>query len=384
MKLILACALLAAGCAFGSAARAPKTPRSTAKVDQFSNRLSLAMESETGDSDEGGLQQASFADSGSAHIKEPAPSEKLVITGEVTAITDDVAGLVADIRKHAIGVGGSIANEGIDGDAQHRNAAMTLRLPPAAMGAFVDWLAERSTLDRRHLLTTDVSRQYFDRDLAIRNLEVTMGRLHELAKRQNADLKEVIAVEHEMTRVRGELERLRGEQRVVGDQVARATLTVTIQMKRGVHAEPQLKFELVPHLTVLHLVDPAGRDATRTGGGVTVMFSRWFSLDFEMLPGVAGGERSYLFTLTSATYSDFLGGGRRRFLNPYLGVRAGGATIDGNSAFVWGADAGLEIVRFKLFLVEISGRALGLAYGSDNTPSKDFVLEGVLGVGVPF
>jgi hypothetical protein len=333
---------------------------------------------------EGGMQRASLTDSGSTPAKEPAPTEKMLVSGDVTAITDDVAGLAAAIRAEAVKVGGAVTSEEMSGDAQHRQAALTLRLPPATVTSFIDWLAERSTLDRRHLQATDVTRRYFDRELAIRNLEVTMGRLHDLAKRPNAELKDVIAVEHEMTRVRGELERLRGEQRLLGDQVARATLTISLQMKRGVHAEPQLKFELVPHLSLLHLVDAGARGADRVGGGVSVMFSRWFSLDFEMFPRENAAARSYLLTMTTATYSDFLGGGRRRFFNPYLGLRVGGASIDGNGGLAYGADVGVELVRFKLFLVEISGRALGIWYGEDSTPKTDVLLEGVLGVGVPF
>ena len=327
---------------------------------------------------------AGSMESASGSAPEPAANEKLTVTGDVTAITDDVAGLAASIRAHAIEVGGAIASEQVSGDAQHRQGSLTLRLPPAKMSAFIDWLAERSLLDRRQLQTTDVTRQYVDRDLAIRNLEVTMARLHELAKRQNADLKDIIAVEHEMTRVRGELERMRSEQRTLGDQIARATLTIAIRMKHGVHAEPELKFELVPHVTQLHLVDAGGRAANRTGGGVSVMFSRWFSLDFEMFPREGANARSYLATATTATYSDFLGGGRRRFFNPYLGLRVGAAHLNGLGAFAYGADAGVEIVRFKLFLVEISGRALGLWYRRDLPPKSDIVLEGVLGVGVPF
>jgi hypothetical protein len=133
-----------------------------------------------------------------------------------------------------------------------------------------------------------------------------------------------------------------------------------------------------------HLVDAGGRNANRAGLGISVMFSRWFSLDFEMLPRRDADARSYLLTMTTATYSDFLGGGRRRFFNPYLGLRAGGAKLNGFNGLAYGADVGLEIVRFKLFLVEISGRAMGLWYHRDNPPTSDIVLEGLLGVGVPF
>jgi hypothetical protein len=334
---------------------------------------------------------ASGAASAEAPVSVPAPAgrggqrdEKLVVTGEIAAVTDDVGGLVSAIDAHAEQVGGSVSREEVGGDAQHRQATVELRLPPAAMAAFVAWVEARALVEDRHLASTDVSRQFFDRDLAIHNLEITMTRLQELAQRPNAKLEDVIAIEHEMTRVRGEIEGLRGEQRLLGDQIARATLTISVRMKHGVHAEPELKFELVPHLTLLHLVDAGTRAADRPGAGVSVMFSRWFSLDFETLPRKGADERSYLFTLSTATYSDYLGGGRRRFGNPYLGLRAGGARMNGAGAFAYGVEAGVEIVRYKLFLVEVSGRAMGLWYNRDAAPHADTVLEGTVGIGVPF
>jgi Domain of unknown function (DUF4349) len=387
-RVLLAAALVAGGCGT-MAYKTRRTPANDSEQSILQGGKGLESE-EAGEPESPArmVPAALFAPDAHAgaqgHIKEPVPGEKLMITGAVTAITDDVAGLMAAVRVHAMEVGGTIADEELSGDAQHRSASITLRLPPTAMTAFIDWLGQRSTLDGRRLTATDVTREYFDRDLAIRNLELTMSRLHDLAKRPNAELKDVIAVENEMTRVRGELEKLHGEQRLLGDRVARATLTVQLSMIHGVHAEPELKFELVPHLALLHLVDAGSRATNRAGLGVSVMFSRWFSLDFEMLPRKDADARSYLLTITTATYSDFLGGGRRRFFNPYLGLRAGGAKLNGFTAFAYGADVGLEIVRFKLFLVEISGRALGLWYHRDNPPTSDIVLEGLLGVGVPF
>jgi len=309
--------------------------------------------------------------------------ELKTISGEVSVVSGDVVGLTAAIRAHAAEVGGSVAREDVRGDAQHREASAVLRLPPEAMSSFIDWLGARATIDSRHAEITDVTRRYFDREVAIRNLEVTLERLRELARRPDAELNDVMVVERELTRVRGELEALRGEQRLLADRVARATLTITITMNPAVH-EPELKFELMPHLSQLRLVDPGARAADRTGGGVTLMFSRALSLDFDVFPRRGDDARSYLVTAALAAYSDFLGGGQRRLGNPYLGLRFGGAKMNGQGAFAYGVDAGVELVRYKQFLVEISGRAIGLWYNRDAAPRSDLLLEATLGVGIPF
>ena len=315
-----------------------------------------------------------------AAVPEVRP-EMRTISGDVSAVSNDVAGLVEGVRAHAREVGGSVAREDVSGDAAHRQATVTLRLPPPAVIAFIDWLGARATIESRHLEDNDVSREYFDRDVAIRNLEVTLERLRELARRPGAELGDVLEVERELTRVRGDLEKLRGEQRLLADQVARAALTLTLAARP---TEPALKFELVPHLTRLHLVDAGARAADRTGGGVTLMASREGSFDFEMLAPHGADPRSYLFTFATGVYSDFLGGGNRRFGNPYIGFRFGGAKMNGHGAFAYGADVGVELLRHKLFLVEISGRALGLWYHRSSAPTSDLVLEGTVGIGIPF
>ncbi|HEY4394349.1 MAG TPA: DUF4349 domain-containing protein [Polyangia bacterium] len=320
----------------------------------------------------------------SASAPPPTAHEKVIVSGQVSISTDDVAGMAAAVRAEALSLGGEIAGDNFNGDPTNANASVELRLPPEQVSPFIDWLASRATLEARRLSTQDVSRQVFDQALAIHNLEITMARLQELAKKPDAALKDVLDVEREMTRVRGDLERLRGEQRGLEDKIARATLAVNIYLRHGVHAEPEVKFELVPQLVLWHFVDSGVRAQDRAGGGLSVMFSRWFSLDLHILPRHQADPRSFLLTAAVQTYSDLLGGGRRRYGNPYLGLRLGGGTINDYGTFAYGADVGVEIVHVRQFLVQVEGRTLGLHYNHSFEPHGDIALEATIGVGVPF
>jgi Domain of unknown function (DUF4349) len=384
------CAFMHAGAPAASPPPASAAPSATA--DETGRSSAREEEAEPAPSASGPTIAAAFksADAtggvppnGAAKGRAASTAERFVVTGEIALVTPDVIGVVAAIRARVFAEGGSIASERLNGDPEHRQATLQLRIPPTATSLFLDWLGTQATVDSRHFESSDVTRQWFDRDLAIKNLGITMSRLQDLANRPNADLAQIIEIEREMTRVRGEIEELEGAQRLLDDQVARATLTVEISTKPGIHPEPELKFELVPHLTLMRLADPGTRSG-RGGAGVTMMFSRWFSLDFEILPQKDLQPRSYFFTAATGLYSDFLGGGERRFFNPYIGFRLGTAKLDGYGAFTYGADIGLELVRFRLFLVEIQGRAMGLWYDRSSSPTSDIVLEGILGVGVPF
>jgi Domain of unknown function (DUF4349) len=335
----------------------------------------------------GGQAHAPSQAAGDEPVAPAANSQKLIVSGSVTVRTVDVSALVHLVREHTAAAGGTVVSEQVQGNAEEGSAHMSLRLPPDGAAPFIDWLGSQATLESRALQATDVSRTFFDQALAIKNLQITMGRLQELAARPNTELKDVLEVERELTRVRGEIERLEGEHRLLGDRIARATLSVAIYPRRGahppdIHVEPELKFELVPHATVLHFLDDRSRAQTRGGGGVSLMFSRAFTLDFTALPRHDGDARSYLFSASVAGYSDFLGGGRRRYLNPYLGLRVGGGLINDHGTFSLGGEVGVELLHTKLFLIDLTGRVLGFIYGS-GVPN-DVVLEGVAGVGVPF
>jgi hypothetical protein len=317
----------------------------------------------------------------------PAPTERVVVNGSVAVRTVDVAAMVLEVRAHASEVGGVVVGESLLGNAEEGRATMRLRLPPAQAVPFADWLATRATLESRSLSSEDVSRRYVDQELAIKNLQITMARLQDLARRPDAPLKDVLEAERELTRVRGELERIEGEHRLLDDQIARATLVVEILARRGahpppVHVEPELKFELVPRFVLTHFLDARGRDATRYGGGVTLMFARSFSLDFTALPRDGAEARSFLADAVIAGYSDYLGAGRRRVLNPFLGVRVGGGVLEGFGTFDFGADAGVELLHYRHFIVEVTGRAQWFIYHADKP--YDLTLSGTAGLGVPF
>jgi hypothetical protein len=59
-------------------------------------------------------------------------------------------------------------------------------------------------------------------------------------------------------------------------------------------------------------------------------------------------------------YSDYLGGGQRRFGNPYLGVRAGGA-LEGTSAWACRSDTVRVMARRIALLISLT--LLGLSLG---------------------
>jgi hypothetical protein len=313
-----------------------------------------------------------------------ATPDKLVITGRVAVVTDDVAALVALVRDRVTGQGGAVARENLSGVGGVRpRAHVSLRLPPGDVPAFLRWLGEQARVEERQLDSEDVTRAYFEQELAIRNLEVTANRLQELMGTRAGSLAEVLQVERELTRVRGEIEQLKGARRFLADRIARATLDLTITTRADAPIaidEPEAKFQLVPSVDVLSFVDRRDQHRHRVGGGVSLLFNRHFAIELKLFPRRDADARSLLVNLATALYSDFLGAGRRRFFNPYLGLAVGAGRINDRGTFTVGGDVGLELVRTRWLLLDLRGRAAWLRTDAAN----QLAVSGILGAGVPF
>lgn len=310
--------------------------------------------------------------------------QKLVVSGAIEISASDVRATASAVRAAAVARGGVVVSDELSGAKYGVHARFQIRLPPDAVAPFVDWLGTQGALESSQLSTSDVSRDYFDEELRLRTLRGEMDRLQKLmAEHPSASLEDVLAIERETTRVRGDIERLEGQHRYLGDRVARATLDVHITTHdEFVAGAPEQKFILVAHGLASSFVDAGARHRDRYGAGVAVLFGRRFDLTLDVLPSRDADARSMLLTMGGAAYSDFLGGGRRLFGNPYLGVRLGGGGINGRGAFAYAGELGVELVHHPHVLVDLTGRAMGFLYGK--APRSDIAFQAVLGVGVPF
>jgi hypothetical protein len=241
----------------------------------------------------------------------------------------------------------------------------------------------------RQVSARDVGKQYFDATLRLENLGWSLKRFEQILARANS-VDEIMRVEQEISRVRGQIEQLKGELRFLADRAARATLHVSLLGPQVVVeppvivARPEAKFH--PGLRLTYAGDFWGKtgDATYAGAGVSLRLSRHFSADVEGLRSTDGGGDGldlFLATLGGELYSDFLGGGRRRWLNPFLGVRAGYARLSGRDQLAAGGSIGVEILQTEFITLELDTRVYGM-FGS--SAGAHLTLQPALGASIAF
>jgi hypothetical protein len=273
---------------------------------------------------------------------------------------------VESLRQLARRAGGVITEERVDSAGQYGSAQLTLRVPSAATQSVFDALEQLGRVLDQNVTARDIGKDYFDANLRLSSLEATLHRYQEILT-QATKVEEILRIEQELARLRGEIEQVKGNLRWLSDRAARATLHVALRetVPEIVHSEEaQAKF--FPGLRLPALFDFGERaDQTYAGGGVSVRFSRAISLDLDVLERTSSHERgldALLASVGGELYSELLGGGERRYLNPYLGWRAGYARFGEDNQAILGATLGVELYANRWLGLDLEARNY-LAFG---------------------
>jgi hypothetical protein len=102
------------------------------------------------------------------------------------------------------------------------------RVPDANLDGVVARVRSLGRVLEESQETKDVTRQFVDTDARLRNLTRTEERLLDLLAQSGSSLADVLAVERELTRVRGEIEQITSELRALEHDVQLAQLSVDL------------------------------------------------------------------------------------------------------------------------------------------------------------
>jgi len=294
--------------------------------------------------------------------------EMLDIEANVTMQVPKVKHAVRALHDLAARVGGVVTNERVDSSSQYGAAELTLRVPSGATQGVFDELDKLGSVLDQNVTARDIGKEYFDANLRLSSIEATQRRYQEILTHATT-VEEILRIESELARIRGDIEQVKGNLRWLSDRAARATLHLTLrervpEIAQSGAAEPKF----FPGLRLPALID-FGKHANQTyvGGGFALRLSRAFSVDLDLLKrpsSQARGPDAVLASIGGEIYSDLLGGGERRFLNPYLGWRAGYARFDADNQAMLGATLGLELYKTRWFGLDAEARNY-LVFGGD-------------------
>lgn len=290
---------------------------------------------------------------------------KELIDLEATLVleTRDLESAATRARALTRAVGGEIVTDTFEDNPHQSGHALSLRVPSDRALYLIDSLKRLGKLRSQKVQATDLSRRITDADAVLRNQELTLARYQELTKKAE-NVAELTTLEGELDRVRTSIDRVKTDLAWMRDRVSRST--VYLQLARPAEERISDEVKLYPGLRLPFALtlDPDGGNSRYLGGGVSVLLTRAFNLDLDVMANLDGSRRHGLDLLTASLgvelYSNLLGAGRRRFLNPYFGFRAGYANLFGDDAVSAGGSLGLEVVRTDFAFLAIDTRAFAL------------------------
>ncbi len=319
-----------------------------------------------------------------------ASAEMIDIQARFAVQCDVVADAAAKFRALVQASGGRTTSDEANA-GKETEVTFEVRIPAERFDAFASGVDGLGAVQAREIKKRDVAKEYHDTELLLHEREVALARYEELLKAAKT-VAETIQVEAQLERLRTDIDRIKGDMMWLKDRVASATVVVrffpSATSEDAVFAPTATLYPAVRATMLFDLRSETQRYGY-LGAGMSIQFKPFgraltFDIDIAhtaMTDRPTGSDYAYIFLSGFDLYSDLLGGGRRKFLNPYLGFRVGYAITNGLGDFAFGGVVGVDLIKTKAVMLDLHARVLGLV---GNNQGPHVMLGPELGFGFAF
>ncbi|APR86735.1 hypothetical protein A7982_12084 [Minicystis rosea] len=146
----------------------------------------------------------------------------LIYTAQITMAVFNVNASLAKVETLGRELGGFLA--------KRDDKSVTIRVPAQRFDEAVKRVEEVGDMLHRQVVAEDVTEQFRDLEIRLKSARAVQQRLTDLLARA-AKVEESIAIERELDRVTGEIERIEGKMKFLRDRAVFSTITVTFDAK---------------------------------------------------------------------------------------------------------------------------------------------------------
>jgi len=191
-----------------------------------------------------GDKRSSDAYGGSAGIAWASLGQKLIRTGTVRMEVEDVQTGQDRVALLAMSAGGFVAGNKLWGTPREGyQAVIVIRVPNERLDQVVQELRKIGKVSSIDIQSQDVSQEYVDLEARLRTKRQEEAILLDLMGRRG-NLGDILSVERELARVRGEIEQAQGRLNYLENMVALSTLTVEMTQKPKPEEAPEVAWKL--------------------------------------------------------------------------------------------------------------------------------------------
>jgi len=169
----------------------------------------------------------------------PADSRKIMRTGQLSLTVDTYDTARERIEAVVAEAGGFVDSTKVTHlEGQVSRASIVIRVPAAGFGRILPQLRQLGRVESESTDAADITDQYVDVAARLDSVRALEKRLLQLAATRTGKVAEVLEVERELARVRGEVEQYEGRIRLWDNQVSLSTLTIELSTRQPEIARP--------------------------------------------------------------------------------------------------------------------------------------------------
>jgi len=162
----------------------------------------------------------------------PQAQRKIIQNADLSYEVTDLSDALARVDQAVAASGGYTADSNVTGAKDNqRRAHLVLRLPFSGFNTFLSRLEDLGALQNRRIYTDDVTAEYLDLEARIATQKEHEARLRQILA-QAKSLEDLVRLEQELSRVRGEVESMTGRLNFLKDQVEMSTVTLDLREVR--------------------------------------------------------------------------------------------------------------------------------------------------------
>lgn len=165
-----------------------------------------------------------------------AEKNDIVITGSISMTVDNPTEAADWFAEATAAADGRVESRTEQAGLDSPSATLTLRIPSDQLDAVLADIDDLGVVDSRNINYDDVTAQRVDLDARIEALQTSVDRLLELMSRADS-VEDLLAAESSLTQRQAELDSLQAQRTALGDQIAYATITVSLSSTPPVIAE---------------------------------------------------------------------------------------------------------------------------------------------------
>ena len=216
----------------------------------------------------------------------PAVDRKIIYNGRIEMNVEDMTASEQALKNLITQAKGYISETDVSGNSgSRRRGTWKVRVPVEGFSDSLSAVAKLGELLNNHTDSQDVTAEFYDIDARIKNKQQEEVRLKKILDEATGKLKDILEVEKEITRVRGEIEQMQGRLRVLASLPSLSTVSVTMS---EVETFKPLERPTFAQLIVRTFRDSTERLTIFLGGIVlsVVSFIPWLSIWVPILAAV--------------------------------------------------------------------------------------------------